>query len=124
MSSKLRRGVGGQLGGGGGSPDKERGDGGAVDSSFIGIRRRWGAWSGRQRLGRQWGSTVRRWREETRGQRLGEDKAAAIWGGRGGGVGDVGDGGGGGLGLWGCGWVGRKKKMNMMHVSIGTHLSV
>lgn len=45
-------------------------------------------------------------------------------GGRGGGVGDVGDGGGGGLGLWGCGWVGRKKKMNMMHVSIGTHLSV
>lgn len=43
MSSKLRRGVGGRLGGGGGSPDKERGDGGAVDSSFIGIRRRWGA---------------------------------------------------------------------------------
>lgn len=41
MSSKLRRGVGGRLGGG--SPDKERGDGGAVDSSFIGIRRRWGA---------------------------------------------------------------------------------
>lgn len=39
-------------------------------------------------------------------------------------MGDVGDGGGGGLGLWGCGWVGRKKKMNMMHVSIGTHLSV